>query len=1109
MLPSNALKDRFSEDARSRGDAYAGAQAVDIVSRSDRKLVARVRGTDVYSVTLTRTAESGRAHFDVSCTCPAAASRADPCKHIWATIVAGERERLGPLFDGDDAPGDHVSLTLVEPLHGDVERTSRVVPSGHLEQPRAAGTTASRFLSTVEQQLLQREVPTEAPFAYADAALLYVVDAPASAAQGITVLNVMYQRRSRAGRVGTPKIARFSTDDIAIAPAMDRRILALVSGAKRATGHDYGYGLGYGYSRLDTRNSAPPATFLLPAPLAIEVLPMIARNARAWIKPSVDGAIVPLAWDDGPAWRFSMTLAETETGYRVDGELVRAGVRVSLSEPHLVLAGAMAVVRGALGRYEGSASDIFRAQLERTGPLEISADEKSVLARLIARSGAPAETVPEALRFTDVRTPPTVCLSVDQGVSDLRPWLPATLSFDYDGSIVSDTPGEATAIDSQRQRVIHRDTAAETAAAIRVTELDARPAWHEGARVFEIAARQFTETVRILIADGWRVEADGRRYRASTAVRLAVTSGIDWFDLHGIVEFGDQRVPLSAALAALTSNRPTVRLDDGTIGVLPEDWLARYAPIAAAGDADDDRIRFSRQQATILDALLAGREREATIEVDETFAQVRRELASFDRVEPLAEPATFEGRLRPYQREGLGWFAFLRQFGFGGCLADDMGLGKTIMVLALLEQQRLDATTDSGSSLPSLVVVPRSLVGNWMAEAARFTPRLRVLDYSHAARATDAADAMAAHDVALVTYGTMRRDIETLSAIAFEYVILDEAQAIKNAGTAAAKAARLLRARHRLALSGTPIENHLGELWSLFEFLNPGVLGRSSVFERATSAVSAGTDPEMMQVLSRGLRPFILRRTKQQVARDLPARTEQTIACELSTRERTAYEALRRHYRDTVIERIERDGLAKSKMHVLEALLRLRQASCHLGLIDPARRVDSSAKFDLLIPRLQEVIEEGHKALVFSQFTTLLGLLRARLDEAGVAYEYLDGHTRDRAGRVQRFQEDPGVGLFLISLKAGGIGLNLTAAEYVFLLDPWWNPAVEAQAIDRAHRIGQTREVFAYRLIAKDTIEEKVLQLQHSKRALADAVLSADAVGLRQMGRDDLELLLS
>jgi SNF2 family DNA or RNA helicase len=319
---------------------------------------------------------------------------------------------------------------------------------------------------------------------------------------------------------------------------------------------------------------------------------------------------------------------------------------------------------------------------------------------------------------------------------------------------------------------------------------------------------------------------------------------------------------------------------------------------------------------------------------------------------------------------------------------------------------------------------------------------------------------------------------------------------------------RLLRGQHRLALSGTPVENHLGELWSLFEFLNPGMLGSASVFK--LGGVGARTPSEETRVLlARALRPFILRRTKQQVAKDLPEKLEQTIYCELEPAQRKQYNDLREHYRQALLARLDRDGMNKAKIQILEALLRLRQAACHPGLLDKSKTDEPSAKLDMLLAQVQEVLEEGHKILVFSQFTSLLAIVRQRLDRDGVVYEYLDGRTRDRAARVERFQQDANCRLFLISLKAGGLGLNLTAAEYVFLLDPWWNPAVEAQAIDRAHRIGQTRRVFAYRLIARDTVEEKVLELQQTKRELADAILNVDNSLIRNLNREDLELLLS
>jgi SNF2 family DNA or RNA helicase len=485
--------------------------------------------------------------------------------------------------------------------------------------------------------------------------------------------------------------------------------------------------------------------------------------------------------------------------------------------------------------------------------------------------------------------------------------------------------------------------------------------------------------------------------------------------------------------------------------------------------------------------------------------------------------------LRAYQKEGLGWLHFLRRFRFGGCLADDMGLGKTVQVLALLESRRAERAAagrahdagpgqtpqDTGSAtspapeqvrLPSLVVMPRSLVFNWRQEAVRFAPHLRLLEHTGGERLRPGSH-FEDYDVILTTYGTLRRDAAHLQNRQFDYVILDEAQAIKNARTESAKAARLLRGHHRLALSGTPIENHLGELWSLFEFLNPGMLGAASVFGLADNGAK-NLDEENRRLLARALRPFILRRTKQQVAKDLPPKLEQTLYCELKKEQRRQYDELKEHYRQTLLGRIEAEGLQRAKIHVLEALLRLRQAACHPGLLDKKRTNEPSAKLDMLMPQIAEVTEEGHKALVFSQFTSLLAIVRDRLDAGKMPYLYLDGQTRDRGRLVEKFQNDPESRLFLISLKAGGLGLNLTAAEYIFLLDPWWNPAVEAQAIDRTHRIGQTRQVFAYRLIARDTVEEKVLQLQENKRNLAEAIIREDNSLIRDLSREDLELLL-
>lgn len=582
--------------------------------------------------------------------------------------------------------------------------------------------------------------------------------------------------------------------------------------------------------------------------------------------------------------------------------------------------------------------------------------------------------------------------------------------------------------------------------------------------------------------------------RASTGFKIEISSGIDWFGLKGEAEFGEFTVPLPELLKSIRKGEKIIQLGDGSFGMLPEELLKRYGTLLEMGEEEEGVVRYRASQAVLLDVYLAEL---PEIQTDALFEKARQELQAFTGVQARREPPGFTGTLRDYQRAGLGWMDFLRRCRFGGCLADDMGVGKTPPVLAQLESVR-------GQGV-SLAVVPRSLIYNWKEEAARFTPALRVLDYSDPLREASAFDQ---HDLVLTTYGILRRDITRLKDFEFEYVILDEAQAIKNGASESAKAARLLKGRHRLALSGTPIENHLGELWSLFEFLNPGMLGASRVFHSLSTSHNP-TGPDERLRITRALRPFILRRTKAQVARELPERIEQTIYCELEPKQRELYTELREFYRAKLLQKIEKGGLAKAKIQILEALLRLRQAACHPGLVDKKYAKIPSAKLDSLLDHLEAVGEEGHKALVFSQFTSMLALVRQQLDQRKVAYCYLDGATKDRQAVVKEFQAEDGPGIFLISLKAGGVGLNLTAAEYVFLLDPWWNPAVEAQAIDRAHRIGQAQTVFAYRLIAKDTVEERVLELQKTKRELADAILGEDNRLMGNLSSEDLALLLS
>jgi superfamily II DNA or RNA helicase len=753
------------------------------------------------------------------------------------------------------------------------------------------------------------------------------------------------------------------------------------------------------------------------------------------------------------------------------------------------------------------------SQWQGQGQLTVPSGEiEEWLAQVLALPAAPRLDLPVELAYEEVSdTPrPRLVVRLPKG-QQAGARLGCFLSFDYGGVFVPAGQSGRGILQPARRRFLRRDPEAERAAAARLLELGVRKqsdyATAMTGATMDLSPRRLPRVVTALLQEGWHVEAEGRRYRRAGGFHIEVASGIDWFALQGRVDFDGATATLPELLAALRRGESTVRLGDGTYGILPEEWLRRYAPLAGLGTAHGGELHFTRAQVGLLDAMVAA---QPEVSVDGTFARAREELRRFEGIRPVTAPVGFVGELRPYQRDGLGWLQFLERFGFGGCLADDMGLGKTVMVLALLEgrrERRAQVPPGPDRPGPSLAVVPRSLIFNWKQEAARFSPKLRVLDHTGANRLAPG-EHFDDYDLVLTTYGTLRRDAANLAQTRLDYAILDEAQAIKNAGTDAAKSARLLRADHRLALSGTPVENHLGELWSLFEFLNPGMLGTAAAFQ-SEGAGLRNPDASTRRQLARALRPFILRRTKEQVARDLPPKIEQTLACELEPTQRALYEELRHHYRQSLLGRLEREGLERVTMHVLEALLRLRQAACHPGLIDPKRLAEGSAKLDALLPQLAEVVAEGHKALVFSQFVSLLSIVRTRLQREGITHEYLDGQTRDRAARVQRFQTDPRCPLFLISLRAGGLGLNLTAADYVFLLDPWWNPAVEAQAIDRTHRIGQTRRVFAYRLIARDTVEDKILELQRHKRELADAIVGADASPLRSLTREDLERLLS
>lgn len=533
-----------------------------------------------------------------------------------------------------------------------------------------------------------------------------------------------------------------------------------------------------------------------------------------------------------------------------------------------------------------------------------------------------------------------------------------------------------------------------------------------------------------------------------------------------------------AVLQAWERNESMVRLNEGGWATLPRDWLSKFgARILALTANRADKEPLPPYMAPSLAELAS----EMGVEMKTQLMKLGEKLNQEKQEIPKAQlPEDLRAELRPYQQDGVNWLSFLKENQIGALLADDMGLGKTLQTISILQE-------------PSLVVAPTSLLSNWLAEIKKFRPSLKVCMYHGSQRKIPPS-----YDVLLTSYGILRQDIETLSRLTFQVTVLDEAQYIKNPDSQAARAAFKLSTKFRLALTGTPVENSLEDLWSQFHFINPGLLGSLEHFKNRYLS-----DYRKLNTLHHKINPFLLRRLKRDVAKDLPPKTEQLLYVELSEEEKLTYQAVQATSRQEVMNRLEQGG---GVMEALELLLRLRQACCHPGLL-PNTSAEDSAKLNSLMDKIDICLAEGHKSIIFSQWTSFLDLIEERLQLKNIESLRLDGSTRNRQKIVDEFQDDLGPKVLVMSLKAGGVGLNLTKADHVFIMDPWWNPATEAQAADRAHRIGQENPVMVYKLVAKDTVEEKIIELQEKKRALADITVGQTSAEMKLEKSDILQLL--
>ncbi len=612
--------------------------------------------------------------------------------------------------------------------------------------------------------------------------------------------------------------------------------------------------------------------------------------------------------------------------------------------------------------------------------------------------------------------------------------------------------------------------------------------------------------LKAFIADhqnpNWNVLVEGRRVIPLEVTQATLEEKNGRYEFVARFASGDHSFNLAEVIGTSASKDALLTLSDGSPAFVNEEWSKRLDILARGATlSKEGALCFNRTSLPLFKSVFEGHD---SIAISQEAKAVFDSLTALGETGLAEAPKALNASLRSYQQEGLFWLLKMSRSGFGGILADDMGLGKTIQIIAYLLSRRAHFRFNESEQKPCLVVLPKSLVSNWKNEIDKFGPMLRVLDFAGANRGIFRPQYF---DVVLTTYHVMKNEIDRLKEVDFDTIILDEAQAIKNPTSQISKAAFQLKARQRFALSGTPIENSLKDLFSLFHFTNPGLI--PPAFERAYGEKKNITLPKAVtEKIAASVKPFILRRTKKQVLTELPDKSEQVLICEMDGPQKSLYDKTRKHFKVMLKESATETPNGPKSTRVFEALLRLRQISCHPALIGENGKSVESTKVEMLLEHLEDIQAAGNKALVFSQFTSFLDLLKPELEKAGIPFEHLDGQTRNRGAVVDRFNSNPKTTVFLISLKAGGTGLNLTTASYVFLMDPWWNPAIEAQAIDRAYRMGQKNKVMAYRLIAKGSIEEKIMKLQDQKRTLANSMISEDNTLGTSLSLDDLEFLM-
>ncbi len=1066
---TDLLKEEFDSAIRVRGKDYFLEGRVHLLKSGDGFAQFEIRGSDHYETQLHF--DGTKDSFDLDCTCPYFEDNFN-CKHLWASALEVDRLNILPSIMGrtnvarevhevHEAPATPTWQEKLEQVQRRIER-DQTYKSGKSKTPNTEKNSNPRVG-------------------------LYAINIPSSIDRNQIQLHLYSQMRLKKGALSALKMAELNSAKIQFYDSPEERefLWDLVGRTEIITGF-------YNSTATSTKVNSLALTkghadsILRKISDAGKLFQLKGENARYhgfYDSPNLR----PFEYEKQP-WTFQFVLKKTENEFQLHGELSNSEGEIRSLESVVGHLEHFVVFAESLARSDLSEHLVWY-ELVKARPLNLAENELESFLNYFwnqSQSKIPIQLPPE-VQMTEKQgldPKPRVLFEASQN----RGSFGVRLSFDYDGEIASSGSGTAIYNISKREKII-RDLDFEKKCLQFLIEIRSMESEDLAIQAY-FSNDEFLPAVERMLALGWQVFAKEQRVHQGTDYQISVSSGLDWFDVNAEIKFGSKILGLPQLLQAVRSGGRMIVLDDGSLGILPEDWLNKLAPFMGLAKSTNEGLRLSKVQALFLTASL---DENVKFSADQKFRNLKNILSDLKNMTPVESTPNLQGNLRDYQKVGLAWLQTIAKHEIGGVLADDMGLGKTIQILALLANKK--------SKLPNLVLAPKSLIFNWQNEAAKFTPHLKVLVYAGNGR-QNLLKQIHKYDIILATYQTLRNDIEAFQKLSFQYLILDEAHNLKNAQSQITMAAKLISAEKKIALTGTPIENSLMDLFSILSVVTPGLVTDAQAQRWVREA-----DPETIGRLARALSPFILRRTKDQVLKDLPEKTEQILYCELSQPERTRYNELKEYYWTQLTGKIEEKGLAKSKIEVLEALLRLRQAACHQGLFDKKVVDGSSAKFELVTERLETVIQDGHKALIFSQFTSLLGLYAKELEKKGIVYEYLDGKTTDREERVSNFQANDKCQVFLLSLKAGGVGLNLTAADYVFILDPWWNPAAESQAIDRTHRIGQTKKVFAYKVIAKDTVEEKILALQEKKKSLAKAVISADASLLKNLNFEDLKNL--